>query len=81
METANTKIKFAIYIWRNVYVIKSQFGHYLGLDGLIHDDAGENCQWGTRTDAGDYLLEWNSKHDFRRIEKLSIKNMLSKVHQ
>ena len=72
METRNTEIKFAVYIWRSVYVIKSQFGHYLGKDGLIHDDAAKNCMWDTRAEAGNYLVEWNARHDFRRTETLTL---------
>lgn len=76
METSNTKIKFAIYIWQSIYVIKSQFSHYLGKDGLIHDDAVENCQWSNRGSAREFLETWNSLYNFHRIEKLVPKKLL-----
>ena len=72
METENTKINFAVYIWRSVYVIKSQFDHYLGKDGMIHDDAIKNCQWGDRRSAGQFLVEWNNRHDFNRVETVTM---------
>ena len=76
MEISKTKIRFAVYIFNCLYVIKSQYGHYLGKDGLIHDDAVENCQWDDRGSAGDFLGTWNSLHDFNRTEILTPKKVL-----
>ncbi len=73
METERTQIKFAVYIWRSRYVLKSQFGHYLGKDGHIHNDAVENCQWDDRKSAGEFLEEWNHRHDFCRTETVTMK--------
>jgi len=78
METSNTKIVFAVYMWRSVYVIKSQLGHYLWKDGDVHSDAGlgttcNGSEWEDRLSAEDFLDTWNSLHNFNRIETVTAK--------
>lgn len=78
INITDTKIKFNVCLWRHVYVIKSQFGHYLWSDGTVHDDAGlskdyNNSTWCDRSSAEDYLETWIQLHDFNRIDVLTVR--------